>query len=149
MKQQRYYAEHTDSQPPDPATSLHADPAAVTSKATTTGKFTSCRTSLPTFVQPGQHAGDQATLRFLEPRRLRRLDVEGPSLMALSVNGQRIHVVQPGENTFDPPIPIHAGDTLQLEALAQGNEITGDTLTGWNRSVSAETRGSSHSERRA
>ena len=59
---------------------------------------------------------DGEGLRFTQRRKLRRLDLEGPSPLNLRV-GERVVRVKPGQNRFFPPIPLEPGDTLQLEPI--------------------------------
>jgi len=151
MKQKRYYVDHIDSQPPahglgSPSSGSSVGPRASSHLSPPGQIFTGRRRELPAFVEPGQQGGDQATLRFLEPRRLRRLDVEGPCPMGLSINGRSVGIVRPGENTFDPPLAINPGDVIQLEALEPNLERAG-TLTGGissTHSPDADTDGGSH-----
>ncbi len=136
MKQQRYHAEHHESRFPSPGlehppSTQPSSPPARISVATSSHSRRDRQHGLPDFVAPGPQAGDLSSLRFLEPRRLRRLDVDGPSPMVLNINGQSIGVVQPGENTFDPPVPLNPGDILQLEVVGPDDPSGADALTGW------------------
>jgi len=136
MTQQRYYAVHHDSRDVSPG----VEPPSTQHPSAPRGRFRVAASShpdrdrqqgLPAFVAPGPQAGELSSLRFLEPRRLRRFDVDGPSPMVLTINGQPIGVVRPGENTFDPPVPLNPGDILQLEMVGPDDPSGADGLTGW------------------
>jgi hypothetical protein len=149
MKQHRYYAEHHDNSPDEhsePASSAtRNDPAHIGAQASSRHARGS---RLPEFVQPGPQAGDLSSIRFLAPRKLRRLDLDGPCPLTLTVNGRAIGIVRPGENSFNPPVPLEPGDTLQLEAIDPEEAENADALSGWTPASpiknESSARGGSH-----
>lgn len=151
MTQQRYYATHHDSLPPDrrlePLATGTGNGSAPRLSEPGEGSRLTRQGQLPPFVQPGQVIGDQSSLRFLEPRRLRRLDVDGPRPMTLSINGRTVGVVRSGKNIFDPPVTLSSGDTLQLEVIAtEASDVT-NASSGWSRATSIEHEGSARGGR--
>ena len=135
MMQQRYHTRHYDSGAPR-------------------GEATAGSRALPphnlaSIAEPGLQAGDVSTLRFLASRKLRRFDVEGPSPVSLSLNGQPLGIVKPGQNTFEPPIPLNPGDVLQLEVLELADKADDPMHSGWNAPESLDPQsGDSHAGRR-
>jgi len=127
MTQPRYHAEHHDSHPlpqrPQPLTATHADaPRGQHSSAPFQPRRITGPGSTPPIAEPGLQVGDTSTLRFHSSRKLRQLDVEGPSPMVLSINDEPIRTIYPGQNTFEPPIPLNPGDVLRLEVLSPESE---------------------------
>lgn len=132
MKQHRYYAEHHDTSPDErlePSRGI-SDRLAAHRGSRPPSRFTR-GSGFPDFAQPGPQAGDMGSVRFLAARNLRRLDIEGPSPLVLSINGRAIRIVHPGENSFDPPVSLEAGDTLQLEATDPCEVDSARALPGW------------------
>ena len=147
MTQQRYHTRHYDSlSAPQDSSSLPqghtGHPTSRSSSARSASRDSRTHT-LPGFVEPGPQAGDVSTLRFLASRKLRQFDVEGPSPLSLSLNGRPLGVLRPGQNAFEPPIPLSAGDVLQLEVLAEDEGQDGSRLTGWNTEADTQQPGKS------
>ena len=63
--------------------------------------------------------------------------------MALSLNGQPLRILRPGQNTFEPPLPLVAGDVLQLEVLAEDAQHSDSRLSGWNTGTDTHLPGQS------
>jgi hypothetical protein len=149
MQQHRYYAEHHDTGPGERFDSASGAPNGNSSTIRSESSARLARRDqLPEFVQPGPQAGDLASIRFLAARKLRRLDIEGPSPLMLSINGRTVGLVHPGENSFDPPVPLESGDTLQLEAIDPAEVGNASCLSGWTPSSSTSNesgaRGGDH-----
>lgn len=134
MTQTRYHTEHYDSQSgPQPSHSVplaQGRPSHATRTSPRPGSPLTRLRDVESVAEPGPQAGDVSTLRFLASRKLRRLDVEGPSPLSLTLNGRPLGTLMPGENTFEPPIPLKPGDVLQLEVLADTAEEC-PMFSGW------------------
>jgi len=72
---------------------------------------------LPSCLEPGPTIAGVPSLRFRSSRIIRRLDVEYTLPLLVTVNGRPVCLLEPGCNVFDPPLELHAGDSLQLEEL--------------------------------
>ncbi len=135
MTQQRYRSMHYDSR--RPSTGLEASPTSQNHDPRDLCQpdhpvlYRRARTSgLPGYVESGPQAGDLSTLRFLQSRRLRRFDVDGPSPLLLTLNGRPVGIIRPGENTFDPPVALKPGDVLRLEAIETDEPAGAEALCG-------------------
>jgi len=74
---------------------------------------------LPSCLEPAPTIAGAPCLRFRSSRTIRRLEVECPFHLLLTVHGRPVCLIEPGSNLFDPPLELHSGDPLQIEELEQ------------------------------